>query len=337
MIQARLQEIWYGDREPGPLLGALEALYRQSFERRRRRESARRATDLEASPIIVVGNVTVGGTGKTPLVIRLCELLRGAGLQSGVISRGYGRSSKGQVNVTADTPVADSGDEPLLIARRCRVPVVVDTDREAAARAVLAQGVDVVVSDDGLQRWRLPRDIEICVVDAMRGFGNGRLLPAGPLREPATRAALVDHLVSNGGAPGFDAGRESVVMQLQATGWHPVAGGQGTDLEAFRAELAGHSINAIAGIGHPQRFFDDLAKLGIRPDHQHSFDDHHDYRLEDFEHMDGVLLMTEKDAMKCATLGLDKAWFLRVDACLPQEWERQVTALALALVERKSQ
>ncbi len=192
----RLQETWYGDRKPGLLLSALERVY--AGVSASRRERSRPDPTLVGRPIIVVGNITAGGTGKTPLVIRLCELLQEAGLSVGVISRGYGRSSSGAVTVTRDTAPGEGGDEPVLIARRCGVTVHVDEDREAAAHAAFAAGADVVLADDGLQRSSLPRAMELCVVDGARGFGNGRLLPAGPLREPIERLARVDWVVRNG-------------------------------------------------------------------------------------------------------------------------------------------
>lgn len=335
MIQSRLQEIWYGGREPGLLLRSLEDVYRRSLGARRARELQRRARDLEARPIVVVGNINVGGTGKTPLVIRLCELLRGAGLKPGVVSRGYGRRSKGQLRVTADSPPHESGDEPVLIARRGQVPVVVDADREAAARAVFAAGADIVIADDGLQRWRLPRDIEICVMDGQRGFGNGHLLPAGPLREPVTRLQEVDYLVCTNGPPVAQPGRDCIPMHLEPATFCALECDQELPVADTLERLAGQTVFAVAGIGFPQRFFDSLASLGLKPDHLRAFDDHHAFTAEDFKDMGGAIVMTEKDAVKCTGLGLANAWYLRVDASLPEAFEESLATRCRQLVAEK--
>jgi len=333
--QAELHTIWYGDRQPGWLLSALESLYRAASWTRRRRGLARVCRDLERYPIMVVGNITAGGTGKTPLVIRLCELLRSAGLKPGVVSRGYGRRSRGQVIVTADSAASAAGDEPLLIARRCAVPVVVDTDREAAVRTVVGKDVNFVIADDGLQRWRLPRDIEICVMDAGHGFGNGRLLPAGPLREPLARLESVDYLVSNGGEPRQDTGRNAIPMRLEPRAFTAVGRDATLTTEGMGAHVRGRTLHAVAGIAFPERFFDTLANLGFRVDERHAFADHHAFGAGDFDDMEGVVVMTEKDAVKCAGLGLEDAWALPVQARLPEAWEREITTRALAVAEGK--
>jgi tetraacyldisaccharide 4'-kinase len=327
--EERLQETWYGDREPGMLLSVLERVYGSVAARRR--DKAVPASDLENLPIIVVGNITVGGTGKTPLVIRLCELLQGDGVSVAVISRGYGRKERAPVRVGADTAPEQGGDEPVLIARRCQVPVYVDADREAAARAAFDHGAQVVLADDGLQRASLPRVQELCVVDGRRGFGNGRLLPAGPLREPLERLARVDWLIRN--RTGKSERRQELFelaqslrnpvleMELVPTGfyrlkdelWHDVK----NPPEAFS-----RGVTAVAGMGNPDRFFDTLGRLGVVVNAAQAFPDHHAYRAEDFDGMENPVLMTEKDAVKCAAFAPD-AWALRVEAKLPVAWETQ--------------
>jgi tetraacyldisaccharide 4'-kinase len=270
-----------------------------------------------------VGNLTVGGSGKTPLVIRLCRLFREAGLQAGVISRGYGRSEKRLRLVSPASDPSLVGDEPLLIAQQAGVPVIVSPDRCAAASALLTKGIRIIISDDGLQHYRLPRDIEICVIDGSRGFGNGHLLPAGPLREPLQRLESVDHIVINGegsaSLSGLEvAGLECVHMTLTGGLLRPLQGGQNWRL----AQFAGCSVNAVAGIGNPQRFYDLLRQARIKVI-EHSFPDHHAFSIADFKDMadDLPILMTEKDAVKCRKLDLDNAWFLSVEAVLPSEWE----------------
>jgi tetraacyldisaccharide 4'-kinase len=319
----KMTEIWY-ERKSVPLwLKGLEPLYRFGQRLDQWWSHRRQPADLDPAVIIVVGNLTVGGSGKTPLVIRLCRLFREAGLQAGVISRGYGRSEKRLRLVSPASDPSLVGDEPLLIAQQAGVPVIVSPDRCAAASALLTKGIRIIIADDGLQHYRLPRDIEICVIDGSRGFGNGHLLPAGPLREPLQRLESVDHIVINGegseSLSGLEAaGLEWVHMTLTGGLLRPLQGGQNWRL----AQFAGCSVNAVAGIGNPQRFYDLLRQARIKVI-EHSFPDHHAFSIEDFKDMadDLPILMTEKDAVKCRKLDLENAWFLSVEAVLPSEWE----------------
>jgi tetraacyldisaccharide 4'-kinase len=319
----RMNGIWYGE-DPSPLwLRGLVPAYRVGQKLDRWWQLRHQPKDLTDACIVVVGNLSVGGSGKTPLVVRLCRLLREAGLQAGVISRGYGRSEKRLRLVSAGSDPGEVGDEPLLIAQQAGVPVIVSPDRCAAARALFKKGVQVVISDDGLQHYRLPRKIEICVIDGHRGFGNGQLLPAGPLREPTQRLHNVDHVVINGDLrvplPELEtAGLQPAQMTLAAGLLRPLEGGQNWRLSQF----GGCRVNAVAGIGNPQRFFELLRGARITVT-EHIFPDHHLFSRDDFARMDPDLpiLMTEKDAVKCRKLGLVNAWFLSVDAVLPAEWE----------------
>ncbi len=326
LTEGRLQDTWYGDRRPGLLLRALERVYAGVSAARRQR--SRPAEALAGKPIVVVGNITAGGTGKTPLVIRLCELLQSAGIAVAVVSRGYGRAGSGPVAVVPDTPTSEAGDEPVLIARARGVPVFVDEDREAAALAAFEAGARVVLSDDGLQRTRLPRMMELCVVDAQRGFGNGRLLPAGPLREPLERLHGVDWIISNGevnatrAAVPAELAHKVVEMRLQPTTLTRLDTGEACPATEAVERLAGVPLTAVAGMGNPGRFFDTLAALGLPVVERRPLPDHHDYVVADFSDIPGAVIMTEKDAVKCATLGLENAWVLGVGARLPEEWER---------------
>ncbi len=330
----RLQDTWYGDRKPGLLLSALERVY--AGVSASRRERARPDPTLVGRPIIVVGNITAGGTGKTPLVIRLCELLQEAGLSVGVISRGYGRNSSGAVTVTRDTAPGEGGDEPVLIARRCGVTVHVDEDREAAARAAFEAGADVVLADDGLQRGSLPRVMEFCVVDAARGFGNGRLLPAGPLREPVERLAQVDWVVSNGEGAledvPVDLRNPLLPMRLRPGVFRRLDGTAEVSAVEAPTQFTG-AVTAVAGMGNPERFFGTLAQIGLEGFTRRPFPDHHDYKSSEFADIGGTVLMTEKDAVKCAGLGLEDAWALQVDAELPPEWASEWVASVRALID----
>ncbi|KZX60228.1 tetraacyldisaccharide 4'-kinase [Halioglobus sp. HI00S01] len=274
-------------------------------------------------PLVIVGNITVGGTGKTPVVIALVEALKQRGLRPGVVSRGYGATAHISAfphQVSLSSNASDCGDEPLLIYRRTGVPVVVAPRRAEAIKALLANAdIDVVISDDGLQHYAMARDLEIAVIDAERGLGNGFCLPAGPLREPQSRLKTVDRVIYRGG----DVSDSSVTYQPQC--WVNVSSGAMRPLDSF---VDAATLAAIAGIGQPQQFFDTLTDLSIAAA-QTVFPDHHDYSAEDFASLEGqTVLMTEKDAVKCASLAGDDAWFLRIDAVLPQSLIERVAELA---------
>jgi len=314
---------WYGDA-PIPLTSRLLAsvygavtgvrrkLYRAGWFRSRH----------PGVPVVVVGNITAGGAGKTPMTIALVERLRSEGWTPGVASRGYGRADIGSaVWVEADTPPEVGGDEPVLIARRTGVKLRADRDRAAAARALAEAGCDIVICDDGLQHYRLKRDIEIEVVDGRRRYGNGRLLPAGPLRELPERGAGCDFRVINiasnpaaAGAGGGDTGFGEWPMRLHADRAMPILGGRPRALESF----SGHRVHAVAGIGNPERYFAMLRALGIAVV-PHAFADHHRYRASDFEFGSPLpVLMTEKDAVKCAEFATDAFYSVPVRAELPE-------------------
>jgi len=257
-------------------------------------------------PVIVVGNLTVGGTGKTPLILALAEALRRKGLHPGILSRGYGGTDAGPRAVSAGEDAAQVGDEPLVLAERSGCPVWIGADRAAAARALLAAHArcDVILCDDGLQHYRLQRDFEIAVEDE-RGFGNGLLLPAGPLRERAGRR--VDATVVNGAEPRPGAFR----MRLIPAGLYRV------DAHAaplMQSELSGKKLHAVAGIGNPERFFAGLSRMGLAFS-AHPFPDHHAFRAADLEFADcDFVLMTEKDAVKCRDFGRRDLIAVRVGA-----------------------
>jgi tetraacyldisaccharide 4'-kinase len=281
-------------------------------------------------PVVVVGNISVGGTGKTPLVIAIVEMLRAHGWTPGVVARGYGRvppreqDPRGVVRVFPDVATPEHfGDEPVLIARRSRVPVYISPDRVAATRALLEAetGVNIVVSDDGLQHYALGRDIEIAVVDGERRFGNALPLPAGPLREPIARLAEVDAVVVNGVSDLALPPVARFTMRLGRERFVSLGTGEERSPAELSAALRGRRVAAVAGIGHPQRFFDHLEALGIRAA-AYPFPDHHLYQPRDLR-LPGVeaILMTEKDAVKCAGIADSRMWFMRVDAVLPPEFD----------------
>lgn len=271
-------------------------------------------------PVVVVGNVTAGGTGKTPLTIALVKRLRDAGWKPGVASRGYGRDEPGTARwVEATTSTAIGGDEPVLIAWKTGVPVRVDADRVAAGKALVEAGCDIIVCDDGLQHYRLARDIEIEVVDAQRRYGNGRMIPAGPLREPVTRTNDCDFRVVNMGQASDGVGAQPACgfgewpMQLHIDSAQPLSGGRPRTLAHFR----GQRVHAVAGIAHPQRFFDMLRAqgIGVVP---HAFPDHHAYQAADLRFGSELpVLMTEKDAVKCKVFANEWHFAVPLAADLP--------------------
>ena len=313
MLQ-RLAEVWYRPGHPlGLVLAPLGWIYAASATvRRRLYESRMLASQSVGVPVVVVGNLTVGGTGKTPLVLWLARLLAEHGWHPGIATRGYGALGPG--DIVRVLPVDDPGrvgDEPLLLAQRGGVPVIAAPDRvRAASRLVSECGCDVIVCDDGLQHLRLQRDIEILVVDGERRFGNGRCLPAGPLREPASRAEQVDLVIVNGAA----AGPDEMAMQLHAG--DAVALGDDGQLRSLDS-FADGEVHAVAGIGNPSRFFDTLAahRIAARP---HAFPDHHRFVADDLDFGDDLpVLMTEKDAVKCRAFARPGVWFVPVTAVLP--------------------
>ena len=312
-----LERRWYGGVPAGPELRMLAGLYRIG---KAMRESRIAPVRLPA-PVLVIGNFTAGGTGKTPLTIAVARWLAAEGRAPAILSRGHGRSSREPVQVDADTLVADAGDEPTLLFEQAGVPVFVDADRVAAGRAALAAGARVLLCDDGLQHRALARDIEIEVVDGVRGYGNGLLLPAGPLRE-APRACDL-RVVNGGAAPGL-ARPGDWTMQLQAGAVRAL---DGASRSRCLEDFAGQAIHAVAGIGNPTRFFDMLRAhgIGVVP---HAFGDHHAYSPVEFEPVGRPLLMTAKDAVKCRGFGLADAWVVDVDAVLDPSF---FAALARAL------
>jgi tetraacyldisaccharide 4'-kinase len=307
----RLSAAWYQGHPALILLRPLEWLYRWVVQRKRRAFLAGEGDIYRAPvPVLVVGNITVGGTGKTPMILWLIEHCRARGLRVGVVSRGYGATPpRLPWRVRAEDPASHAGDEPLLIVQRSGVPLVIDPQRARAVQALLEQEpLDLILSDDGLQHYRLARDIELVLIDAARGLGNRRCLPAGPLREPAERLAEVDAVLRNGAA---EDGGEGYALQLRPTALVNLLSGERVGLEHFPP---GQQLHAVAGIGNPQRFFNTLEALNLRPI-AHPFADHASYSPEALQFSPPLpLLMTEKDAVKCRAFAAADWWYLAVDA-----------------------
>ncbi len=309
-LAERLTAAWYQGHPALVLLRPLEALYRRVVERRRADFfSGRKPAWRAPLPVIVVGNITVGGTGKTPLILWLIEHCRARGLRVGVVSRGYGATPPSLPwRVRAGQSPAEAGDEPLMIVERSGVPLVIDPDRPCAVRSLLEQEpLDLILSDDGLQHYRLARDLELVLIDAARGLGNRRCLPAGPLREPLERLAAVDACLVNGASGDSEAG---FAFNLRPSALVNLASGERRPLDHLPA---GQAVHAVAGIGNPQRFFATLEALHWRPV-PHPFADHAAYGPEDLRFAPALpLLMTEKDAVKCRGFAAADWWYLAVD------------------------
>ncbi len=261
-------------------------------------------------PVIIVGNLTVGGTGKTPITLWIANSLRQRGYRPGIVSRGYGgiKNVSPQL-VQADSDPACVGDEAVLMAANTECPIAVHSDRIAAIECLCEQGVNVVVADDGLQHYRLGRNYEIAVIDGARGVGNGRLLPAGPLREPRTRLRSVDQVLIHGQWENSGP-RPPAAMSFQLHA-NSVVSIDKTQTRSF-ADLSDKPVHAIAGIGNPARFFDMLRKQGLEVI-EHAHRDHSTYELDDLRFGDDfAVLMTEKDMVKCRKIAPQNCWYVPV-------------------------
>ncbi|MFB4393062.1 MULTISPECIES: tetraacyldisaccharide 4'-kinase [unclassified Pseudomonas] len=307
----RLLAAWYAGHPALVLLRPLEVLYRYVVTRKRARFLSGDSPSYRAPvPVIVVGNITVGGTGKTPMILWLIEHCRRQGLKVGVVSRGYGAKPPSLPwRVEAQQSAEHAGDEPLLIVQRTGVALMIDPDRSRAVRALLAhEPLDLILCDDGMQHYRLARDLELVLIDAARGLGNRRCLPAGPLREPVERLAEVGAVLHNGAAADPAGG---FAFSLQPSALVNLRSGERRALDHFPA---GQALHAVAGIGNPQRFFNTLLALNWQPV-PHPFADHAQFSAQSLAFEPPLpLVMTEKDAVKCRAFAAGDWWYLAVDA-----------------------
>jgi tetraacyldisaccharide 4'-kinase len=289
-------------------------------------------------PVIVVGNISVGGNGKTPVVLWLIDQCQLLGLTVGVISRGYGgKAAQYPLILNNETTTAQAGDEPVMIYQRSKVAIAVGGDRVASAKQLIKQGCNIIISDDGLQHYRLGRAVELAIVDGQRGFGNGLLMPAGPLREALWRLTTVDHVIVNGDSRiNHLQALKAIKMNLTATYVVNVCSGEQVDVKAFTEQNS--QVNAIAGIGAPQRFFDTLNRYKIKLAQQQAFADHYHFQAQDLAHFanDMPLLMTEKDAVKCHGFAEKNWWYLRVDAQFNAEQVADLLTQITALTQVKN-
>lgn len=314
-LSARIESSWYQNKWRNFWLLPLSGLFfLLSHGRRLWLTKVRPAKKNNKIPVVIIGNINVGGTGKTPLSCRLVECLQGQGISVGIISRGYGSQIKNYPYLLQPGDAAKLvGDEPKLLRDRLGCPVVIGPDRNAAINLLSQQNVDIILSDDGLQHYQMARDYEIVVLDASRQLGSGWLLPAGPLREGAWRLGMVDATIYNGSMA------DACGMEIVPSSWVNAKTGERKELSFF----AGRSVQAVAGIGNPQRFFSTLDDLNVK--HQdHIFADHYDFNSDDLQlldHFSDQLVMTEKDWVKCSPFAEDNMWYLEIDASLNAKLE----------------
>ncbi len=347
-MQEFVHRLWYQRHPLAYLLLPLSGLFWLISTIRRALFALKLKKQVQLSvPVIVVGNITAGGSGKTPTVIYLIELLRRHGYKPGVISRGYGVKFEGTREVKPTSLASEVGDEPAMIAARTQVPMVVGAKRVDAANALLANyDVDVIICDDGLQHYALGRNIEIAIIDGQRRLGNGWLIPAGPLREGPKRLNSVDFVIANGG----EAQSGEFAMALEPDTLLPVA--PQAPLQAalqdsdsvnrdntvnYVTPKVGDKVAAMAAIGNPQRYFDTLTKLGYRVTQQQAFEDHQAFDFKELDDLAGdlPLLMTEKDAVKCREIQSKNWWYLPVNAKLSAEFDQQIIERLTKVAQNK--
>ena len=320
-LSNRIEKSWYQNKWWNVWLLPLTCLFFIiSHGRRWWLQSVLPAQKNNDIPVVVIGNINVGGTGKTPLVCFLVETLKKQGLNVGIISRGYGSDAPHYpYALSVGEPASVVGDEPKLLRDRLNCPVVIGSDRNAAIKLLSEQDVDLILSDDGLQHYKMARDYELVVLDQQRQLGNGWLLPAGPLREGEWRLNKVDQVVYNGGD-----------MHIMPTAWVNAKTGQRKALSFFADE----HVHAVVGIGNPQRFFNTLTALDVQFK-EHVFEDHYKFQRHDviiadsFSH---TIVMTEKDWVKCIDFATESMWYLEVSATLEPRLEDALVQDLIALV-----
>jgi tetraacyldisaccharide 4'-kinase len=319
-----LLDIWYKDYFIGAALTPMSMFFLDfvKFRRWLYKIGLKKSIALPV-PVVIVGNITVGGTGKTPLCIYLANLLKAQGYRVGIISRGYGGKKVAAKMVLPNSDVAQVGDEALLILQQTNCPMVVGANRVEAGQFLLKHApCDVILADDGLQHYALKRDIEIAVVDGERRFGNSACLPAGPLREPIERLNSVDFIVVNG-KPITGNSWYEWQMQLHGNSAINLKTGETKPLTEFKFL----DCHAVAGIGNPQRFFSQLENAGILQRIDHSFPDHHIFEEKEITFKNHPVLMTEKDAVKCKAFSTQNHWFVPVSAHLSTEFNENFLTL----------
>jgi tetraacyldisaccharide 4'-kinase len=335
-FQSRLNKIWYEGAPPPWWLIPLSTIYGVASRLRHFAYTKhwRRSITL-TRPVIIIGNLSAGGTGKTPLVCWLAVRLAELGFRPGVVTRGYGGSARGARLVQASDDPNAVGDEAILLGRRARVPIAIGRDRPAAAQLLINADCDIIVSDDGLQHHGLARDCEIIVVDGERRFGNGRLLPAGPLREMPGRLQGADAVVVNGGpAVISDHALLAGALRMRVAATEAIALRYGTAKRL--SEFAGQSVHAVAAIGNPQRFFKMLQSWGIQVI-AHPLPDHARLQIGDISFADDLaVLMTEKDAVKCVSIAGPHHWYVPVNVVFDDGDSEALQSVVVKSIEKRA-
>lgn len=319
-----VDRLWYGVRRPLWPLWPLAWLFRWVSAKRRHKLLVQAPPPKLGVPVVVVGNITAGGTGKSPLTAWLVAILRNQGWRPVILTRGYGgRAERYPLVVDESVSAEQAGDEPVMLWRQSSCPVVVDPERYRGAQWAIQRNLgDVLICDDGLQHYKLPRDIELAVFDGRRGLGNGAPIPVGPLREPASRLASVDFVITNGSQPLTLAHPAQFCMTLKPRQLRHLRTSDVRPLDW----LQGRKVRAVAGIGNPQRFFDTLVDLGANV-RARPLPDHHQFKASDLTvEPDEVLVVTAKDAVKCAGVAPQATWVLEVEAELPASFETALMA-----------
>lgn len=329
-LATRIERSWYRDKWWNIWLLPLSAVFfLLSHTRRLWLTVVTKASKNNATPVVVIGNINVGGTGKTPLTCRLVELLNDQSIKVAIISRGYGSNAPHYPYALAKGESASIvGDEPKLLRDRLDCPVVIGPDRNAAIKLLSEQKIDLILCDDGLQHYKMARDYEIVVLDANRKLGNKWLLPAGPLREGGWRLKTVDTVIFNGSCNN-DVIKDG--MQIVPSAWVNAKTGERKALDFF----TGQNLHAVVGIGNPQRFFTTLNSLSVKFT-QHVFADHHDFTAVDLAVADDYsqqVVMTEKDWVKCSAFANENMWYLEVNASLSAGLERKLIKDLTALIK----
>ena len=310
MLERLFNAAWYGRLQWTWLLWPLSVLVRVITARKRNAYLGTQSKPYSV-PVIVVGNITIGGTGKTPVVQALVKYLQSLGYQPGVISRGYGGGLTAFPHlIQAKDSSHQVGDEPYMLYHSLRIPVVVDPIRTRAVSCILTAGVNVIISDDGLQHYQLHRDYEICVIDGSRGLGNEQLMPVGPLREHKNRLSSVDYVLKSGTQI------SESHFQIEPVSWVNLRTNEVCELTRFKHK---QDALAVAGIGNPDKFLKTLNDLNIHCAHNW-FPDHHDYKAQDFSDLTQQVLMTEKDAVKVKPFAGEDMWYLKISARLPESF-----------------
>jgi tetraacyldisaccharide 4'-kinase len=323
-VESLLTRSWYGGCGWTNVFRPIQPLVRKVVLKKRQTFLEHPEASYKAPvPVIIVGNISVGGTGKSPMVVALCKLLKANGYRPGIVSRGHGAKIEMPTSVYADSVAKDVGDEPVMLARRADCPMVVFSKRDEAVKYLLATtDVNVIISDDGMQHYQLNRDIEVAMLDAKRGIGNGQLLPVGPLREPIERLKHVDFIVSVSDTTTDSLDKLALPITLAPLIPTNLVSLDGIkSLDCLRAFVDEQKWHIMAGIGNPERFVETLKQLGLQPENSSYqwFSDHHSFAVADIP-SNGAVIMTEKDAVKCQSLALSNSnvWYLPVSLDLPE-------------------